>query len=118
MGKQNMHYRNGGWQVAVPRAAVVFMLPLLTGMIILCTDEDNSLTAYSIELQSACGIRSQSVRNRSQHRSRRRGYAQYYTAVGEAGVERGLAIGSAPCCGYFHAATAHRYDYSVHTERQ
>ena len=48
----------------------------------------------------------------------RRNYIELRTAVGEAGVERGLASGGAPCCGRFHAATAHRYDCSVHTERQ
>ena len=48
----------------------------------------------------------------------RRNYIEMRTAVGEAGVERGLASGGAPCCGRFHAATAHRYDCSVHTERQ
>ena len=46
------------------------------------------------------------------------GITLFRTAVGEAGVERGLASGGAPCCGRFHAATAHRYDCSVHTERQ
>ena len=36
------------------------------------------------------------------------------TAVGQADVERWLAIGSARCCGCFHVATALRCDCSVH----
>ena len=35
------------------------------------------------------------------------------TAVGQAGFERGLAIGGARCCGCFHAATALWCDCSV-----
>ena len=45
---------NGGWPLAVPDAAVGFMLPLRSGMIVLCTLEGSNWRSERMELVFTC----------------------------------------------------------------